>query len=157
MTDTDWEAAQLLMVERFAKGWAAPAPHAWDELVADDVELVQPMLRDGHGRELWWDEAARLVALLPDLRADVLNWSGREDTVYIHVEFRATLGGKPFTWRAVDHIRIAPDGTLLRRESYFDSAPLTLTVLLRPRAWPRWWRSGIGPLDGRRRLQRRPR
>lgn len=153
-TTTDWAAAHQRMIERFAKGWASPNPHAWDELVAPDVELVQPMLRDGRGRELWWEEAARLVELLPDLRAEVLDWSAREDTVYVHVEFRATLGGKPFIWRALDHIRIAPDGSLLRRESFFDSAPLALTVLRRPRAWWAWWRSGIAPFEGRRRLER---
>jgi hypothetical protein len=150
---TDWATAHQRVIEGFAKGWASPGPHAWDDLLAEDVELVQPMLRDGRGRELWWDEAARLVDLLPDLHAEVLDWNGHEDTVYIHVQFLATLGGKPFSLRAVDLIRITPEGTLLRRESFFDSAPLTLIVLRRPRAWLPWWRSGIAPLEGRRRLR----
>jgi len=150
---TGWTQAHHRVIEEFAKGWSAPGPHAWDNLVADDVELVQPMLRDGRGRELWWDEAGRMMRLLPDLRAEVLDWSAREDTVYIHLEFRATLAGKPFCWRAIDHIKITPDGTLLRRQSFFDSAPVAATVLRRPRAWLAWWRSGIAPLDGRRRLE----
>lgn len=151
---TDWPQAHQRVLAGFAKGWSAPGPHAWDDVLADDVELVQPMLRDGRGRKLWWDEAGRLMRLLPDLRAEVLDWSAREDTVHIHVEFRSTLGGKPFDWHAVDQITIAPDGTLLRRESFFDSAPLAATVLRRPRAWLPWWRSGIAPLAARRRLQR---
>jgi hypothetical protein len=154
---TDWETAHQRVIEGFAKGWAAPGPHAWDDLLAEDVELVQPMLRSGRRRELWWDEAARLVGLLPDLHAEVLDWSGHEDTLYIHLQLIATLGGKPLRWRAVDLVRITPDGTLLRRESFFDSAPLAATVLARPGAWWPWWRSGIGPLEGRRRLLRSPR
>jgi hypothetical protein len=154
---TDWATAHEHAVEGFAKGWASPGPHAWDDLVVEDAEFVQPMLRDGRGRELWWDEAGRLLDLLPDLHAEVLDWSGHEDTLYIHVQFHATLGGEPFSWRAVDLIRITPEGTLLRRESFFDSAPLARTVLTRPRAWWPWWRSGIAPLEARRMLQRTPR
>lgn len=153
----NWATVHEKVLAAFAAGWDKPGPHAWDDLVDADVELVQPMLRDGRGRELWWDEATRLIALLPDLRGEVLRWSAAEETVFIHVRFSGTLGGKPLTWRAVDELRVSPAGTVLRRESFFDSVPLALTVLLRPRAWLPWWRSGIAPLSARRRLQRRPR
>jgi hypothetical protein len=149
---TDWSGIHRRVIEAFSAGWEAPGPHAWDALLADDVELVQPMLRDGRGRELWSDEAARLMALLPDLRGEVLDWSAAEGTIFIHVGFTATLAGKPFCWRAVDHLRVDESGALLRRESFFDSVPLALALLRRPRAWPAWWRSGIAPAAGRRRL-----
>jgi hypothetical protein len=151
---TDWAAVHRRVIETFSSGWDSPGPHAWDDFLADDVEMVQPMLRDGRGRELWWDEARRLMGLLPDLRGDVLGWSGRDDTVYIDVQFTATLGGRSMVWRAVDILRVTPSGTLLRRESFFDSAPLARAVLSRPRGWLRWWRSGIAPLSARRALER---
>lgn len=42
-----------------------PRPHAWDDLLAADVELVQPLLLGGKGRERWQREVARLLAFLP--------------------------------------------------------------------------------------------
>jgi hypothetical protein len=153
---TDWTRVHRAVIEAFTAGWDAPGPHAWDALLADDVELVQPMLSDGRGRELWWDEASRLMALLPDLRGEVLDWSAAEGTIFIHVGFTATLAGRPFCWRAVDHLRVDESGALLRRESFFDSVPVALALLRRPRAWPAWWRSGIAPAAARRRLMRSP-
>lgn len=150
---TDWPRVHDRVLEAFTAGWKQPGPHAWDDFLADDVELVQPMLRDGRGRALWWDEAARLMELLPDLHGEVLAWSAVQDTMFIDVRFTATLGGKPMIWRAVDVLRIDSSGALLRRESFFDSAPLALTVLRRPRAWLPWWRSGLAPLESRRHLR----
>lgn len=150
---TDWPKVHERVLAAFSAGWEKPGPHAWDDLLDADLELIQPMLRDGRGREVWWDEVSRLMALLPDLRGDVVRWSGTEDTVFIHVRFSGTLGGKPLEWRAVDELRVDPAGSVLRRESFFDSTPLALQVLLRPRAWLPWWRSGIAPLSDRRRMQ----
>lgn len=93
------------------------------------------MLLDGVGPEVWWEESSRTLALLPDLRADVLSWAGIEETLFIHIRFSATLAGKPFTWEAVDLLRITPDGTAVFRESFFDSVPIAATLihrLLRP-------------------------
>jgi hypothetical protein len=152
MLMTDWPSIHQRVVKSFRAGWERPHPHAWDEFLAEDVELAQPMLRVGRGRELWWDEVGRLLAFLPDFRGEVLSWSGLEAMLFIEVGFTATLGGRPLSLRAIDQLRLSPDGTLLRRDSFFDSVPLVLLVLRRPSVWPAWWRSGIGPLVGRRRL-----
>lgn len=152
---TDWSAAHQEVLARFTAGWKAPSPHVWDDMLAEDVELVQPMVRSGRGRELWWQEAARILTLMPDLHGDVLGWSGIGDSLYIEIRFSGTLGGAPLSWRAVDQIRISSDGLVTRRESFFDPSPLVTAVLTRPRAWLAWWRSGIAPLSSRRRLFRR--
>ncbi|WP_327118075.1 ester cyclase [Nocardia sp. NBC_01730] len=154
---TDWPVVHERVLTLFGAGWDKPGPHAWDDLLDPDVEFVQPMLRDGRGPASWWGEAERLLELLPDLRGDVLEWAGHDETIFIHVRFRATLGGETFTWQAVDVLRVNNDGRLLRRESFFDSAPLARTVALRPHAWAAWWRSGIAPLSVRRRMRRRRR
>lgn len=152
---TDWLSVHERVIKTFSKGWEQPGSHAWDEFLHPDVEFIQPMLRDGRGREVWWDEAGRLIALLPDLRGEVLHWAGVGDRVFIDVRFSATLGGQPLEWRAVDLLHVDRDGLLLRRESFFDAGPLAAKVLARPRAWRAWWRSGIAPLAARRRLIRR--
>jgi hypothetical protein len=154
MTATDWATIHDKVVEQFRAGWDRPEPHAWDGFLGEQTEFVQPMLRSGTGAEVWWEEAARTLRLLPDLRADVLTWSGIEDTVFIHLRFTATLAGRPLSWEAVDLLRVAPDGTAVFRESFFDPAPVAVQVLRRPRAWLPWWRSGVGPFFSRRRILR---
>lgn len=149
---TAWPNVHEKVVEAFAAGWRRPDPHAWDDLLAEDVALVQPLLRCGRGRALWQREVARLLAFLPDLRAEVINWAGRDDLVFIELQLSATAGGKPLTFRAVDRLHIDPAGVVVRRESFFDSAPVAMVLAGRPAAWWSWWQSGLGPLLGRRRF-----
>lgn len=149
---TDWDAIHRAALDSFRTGWDRPYPHAWDGLLDEAVRFVQPMLRDGAGPPLWWEESARTLSLLPDLRADVLDWSGHDELLFIHLRFTATLAGRPLTWTAVDLLRLSTEGKLLHRESFFDSVPVTATLLRRPRSWRRWWRSGVGPLAARRRV-----
>jgi hypothetical protein len=151
---TDWPTIHEKVVEQFRTGWDRPEPHAWDSFADASMRFVQPMLRDGVAPEVWWEESSRTLALLPDLRADVLSWAGAEESLFIHVRFTATLAGKPLTWEAVDLLRVTPKGTAVFRESFFDSVPVAATLISRPRAWLRWWRSGVGPLFWRRRLLR---
>jgi hypothetical protein len=148
----DWPAVHRQVVETFAKGWAHPGPGAWDEILGEDVELNQPMLPRTKGREMWQEEGDRLLSLLPDLRGDVLSWAGRDDLLFIELELSATLGGKPFAFRAVDKIWITSSGEIARRDSFFDSGPIAQVMLRRPTAWLPWWRSGLGPFLGRRRF-----
>jgi hypothetical protein len=151
---TDWPTIHQNVVEQFRTGWDQPEPHAWDAIAGEHMRFVQPMLRDGVGPEVWWEESSRLLALLPDLRADVLSWAGAGETLFIHIGFSASLGGKPLTWEAVDLLRITPEGKAVFRESFFDSIPVATILIRRPRAWLRWWRSGVGPVFWRRRLFR---
>lgn len=140
------------VVDRFAAGWREPHPHAWDELLDEEVELRQPLMPDGVGRAHWQREFARLQALLPDLRGEVLRWAGQDDTVYVGIRCRATVGGQPLQFQAVDRLTITPDGTVTARVSYLDPYPLVRALLTRPRSWGPWWRSGVAPLAVRRAL-----
>lgn len=152
MAVTDWAKVHADVVDEFTRGWAAPGPHAWDGFLADDVEMVQPMLRDGTGRASWREETERLLELLPDLRGEVLTWAGRADRLFIELRLTATLGRTSLDVRVVDQFVLTPEGTVVRRESFFDPAPMVRAVLRSPGSWPAWWRSGVGPLLARRRL-----
>jgi SnoaL-like protein len=147
---TDWAALHEQVVEAFAAGWREPGPHAWDALLAEDIELTQPLLRAGRGRALWQREVARLLAFLPDLRGEVIGWAGREDLVFITLRLTATLEGNPLAFDVVDRLHVDPAGVVRRRESFFDPTPVAMEVARRPGAWPSWWRSGLGPLLSRR-------
>lgn len=149
---TDWDAVHRRTVEIFRSGWESPSPTAWDDFIDDRSELVQPMLRNGTGAEFWHRETARALTMLSDLRAEVLAWSGADETLFIHLRFHATAGGRPLSWDAVDLLGLRPDGTLIRRDSFFDSVPVARSLAARPRSWWPWWRSGLWPLERRRRL-----
>jgi hypothetical protein len=51
-----------------------------------------------------------------------------------------SAGGAPISWHAVDRFVLGDDGLAGERISYFDSAPIALTVARRPRAWPSFGR-----------------
>lgn len=148
----DWGDVHRRVVEIFRAGWESPTPTAWDGFIDDRSEMVQPMLRDGVGAGFWHSETTRALEVMPDLRAEVLAWSGRAERLFINLRFRATVGGRPLSWDAVDLLVLRPDGSLVRRESFFDSAPVAAALARRPRAWWPWWRSGLWPLEGRRRI-----
>ncbi|WP_064745176.1 nuclear transport factor 2 family protein [Pseudonocardia acaciae] len=150
-----WPTVHQRVVQAFADGWERPHPNAWDGLLAEDIELVQPLLPSGHGRHVWQEEMRRLLAFLPDLRGEVLGWAGREDRVFLHVELSATVGTGRVAFRAVDQLELDQAGTVLRRESFFDPAPVAAELARRPASWLSWWRSGVGPMLGRRRLLER--
>lgn len=145
------------VVDAFAAGWAAPHPHAWDDLLHEDVVLRQPLLADGRGRDVWQRELTRLLAFLPDLRGQVLSWAGRQDVVFIDIACSGTAAGRPLEFRAVDRLTITAEGTVIQRDSFFDPLPLAVELARRPTAWMTWWRSGVGPLLARRKLlEKRP-
>jgi hypothetical protein len=147
-----WPSVHERVLAAFAMGWDVPEPRAWDNLMAENIELNQPLLQPGTTRRTWHDEAQRLVTLLPDIRGEVVSWAGHEEHMFIELRLTATLGGKPLVFRAVDKLCLTSTGTVLRRDSFFDSAPLMQAVLRRPSAWLPWWRSGIGPFLARRRF-----
>ncbi len=147
-----WASAHQRVLAAFANGWATPDPHAWDSLMSENIVLNQPLLQPGTTRKTWHDEAQRLVTLLPDIRGTVVSWAGHEDLMFIELRLTATLGGKPLDFRAVDKLWLTPIGTVLRRDSFFDSAPLIQAVVRRPSSWLPWWRSGLGPFLCRRRF-----
>jgi hypothetical protein len=149
---TDWASAHERILAAFAKGWDAPEPHAWDALMAENIELNQPLLQPGTTRKTWHNEAQRLLMLLPDIRGQVLSWAGHEDIMFNELRLSATLGGNPLDFRAVDKLWLTPTGSVLRRDSFFDSGPLIQAMLRRPSSWLPWWRSGLGPFLARRRF-----
>jgi SnoaL-like domain len=142
-------------VETFITGWSYGDR---DTMVAHftpwlrpDTRLVQPFERTHAGPEGFAELFARVFALIPDLRARVLRSAPSPDGVIIEFELHGTLGGRPVVWNACDRIILDPDGHIVERRSYFDPTRLPLAILRRPRAWRRWWASGVGPPRRRRR------
>ena len=132
-------------VERFAKWWSDPDPDRLYELLADDVRLIQPLAPDTVNLADGKKAFTRLFKFLPDLCGEVHDSSVDGNLVFIHFTLSATYGGRPISWDAVDRFVLREDGLATERVSFFDSQPLVLQMLLRPRGWLQAVRSGFRP------------
>jgi hypothetical protein len=138
-------------VERFAAWWTDPDPARLDTILAPDVRLVQPIVPDTFTLADGIEAFRRLFRFLPDLRGVVHDSvvgsepSASEAHIYIHFTLTATYGGRPISWDAVDRFVVGEDGLATERVSFFDSQPLALQMLMRPRGWMQLARSGFRP------------
>lgn len=149
-----WMRKAQRVVDVFAAGWRDPRPNAWDDVLADDLRLAQPLLRTRTGKQALAEEYARLFALVPDLRGTVDSWEADPDTqtVTIRLRLSGTLGRGALEIPVTDNLRLDSDGRIAYRHAEFEVLPAVLRLLREPRAWRRWWRSGVGPLLDRRAL-----
>jgi ketosteroid isomerase-like protein len=128
-------------VEWFIEGWRSPAgaeslADHFDPVIDPDVRLIQPQIATLVGKRAFRERFARpLFDLIPDLRGEVQRWATGEDTAYVELTMRGTLGGRPVSWRVCDRISLR-DGIAVERETYMDPLPLMRAVAGRPRAWP---------------------
>lgn len=139
-------------VAAFADGWRSPHPHAWDDLLAEEAELVQPLLRRRVGRHALAEEYGRLLELIPDLSGEVLRWTAEGRTVRIELRLTGTLGRLPLRLDVTDQLTLDDDGRILRRQARLDPLPAVALLARQPAAWRRWWNSGVGPLLVRRKF-----
>lgn len=139
-------------VAAFAEGWRSPHPHAWDDLLADNAQLTQPLLRDRVGRHALAEEYGRLLELIPDLKGDVRRWTATGRTVRIELRLTGTLGRLPLRLDVTDQLTLDDDGRITSRRASFDPLPAVALLARQPAAWKRWWDSGVGPLLTRRKF-----
>jgi hypothetical protein len=129
-------------VASFQRYWRAPQLDMLDGILHPDVVLIQPLSRPARGLDAAKRQFARIFALIPDLHAEVDDWSSAGDVVFIEFRLIGTLGGRHIEWPAVDRFHL-PGPLAMERISYFDSGPLVAALLMRPSCWPRVVRSGV--------------
>lgn len=112
-------------------------------LTHPEYRAVQPHTPVAVGPEGLVDLFSRVYAAIPDFRGEVLAANVFNGGVYIEVRLSGTVGGKLVTWDACDRFWFE-DGLVVGRVTYLDPTPLLSAVALRPRAWLRSWRSGLG-------------
>lgn len=142
----DREQAAEDFVRRFEEFWAAPSRDRLAAIMAPDSRLVAPMTPTTHNLEDGWNSFAQLLELLPGLTTTVHRWGTTADGVLIEFTLSGTAGGAAIAWDAVDRFTLRPDGLATERISYFDSAPLALTVARRPQVWPSFARNQLARL-----------
>jgi ketosteroid isomerase-like protein len=133
-------------VRRFAAYWQAPTPEALDRVLAEQVRTAAPMTPVTHTLEEARQVFAELFELIDGLTAEVHRWGATADGVLIEFTLSGMAGGKPISWDVVDRFVLGEDGLATERVTYFDSAPIVLTAIRRPRAWPAFLRSRLRQL-----------
>lgn len=123
-------------VARFSEGWAGGSPYTdWlVNLLSPDVHLVAPGLRSTRGREAALSAFRRTFEVLPDLTAQVDRWSASGDALFLEMTFRATIGGKPLAWHAVDRV-LFRDGQAVERIAFFNPLKVRRAFLRNPAGW----------------------
>ena len=125
------------LVEWFAEVWRDPTYESFCrgamERFAEDVRMVQPLVRTHTGHEAFCRNIAPLFAAVPDIHARVLDWRGDERTVFIEFHLQGTLGGRFVRLHVCDRFSHR-DGIVTERVSFFDPAPLLAAALRSPRA-----------------------
>lgn len=145
-------AAVEAAVAAFAEGWQAPHPHAWDDLLADEVTLVQPLLRNRVGRHALAEEYGRLIELIPDLKGEVTRWAADGRAVRISLILTGTLGRSPLHLQVTDQLTLDDDGLISYRRATFNPLPAVALLARQPVMWKHWWSSGVGPVLIRRKF-----
>ncbi len=130
-------------VRRFAEFWRAPTPEHLDTVLAPNTRLSAPMVPTTYGLDAGKQVFADLFELIPDMTAEVHRWGTTSDGVLIEFTVRGTAGAGPISWQSVDRFVLDENGLATERFTYFDSLPLVLTLMRRPRAWPGFMRSQI--------------
>jgi hypothetical protein len=130
-------------VRRFAEFWRAPTPERLDTVLAPNARLSAPMVPTTYGLDAGKQVFADLFELISDMTAEVHRWGMTSDGVLIEFTVRGTAGAAPISWQSVDRFVLDENGLATERFTYFDSLPLVLTLMRRPRAWPGFTRSRI--------------
>ncbi|MGI9407502.1 MAG: nuclear transport factor 2 family protein, partial [Hyphomicrobiaceae bacterium] len=123
-TRSDARGAVADWVAVFADVWKAPRERL-DRLMAlldEDVVLKAPTTPPvsrgkAHSRRAF-EQAFRVM---PDLSAEIHQWSTDNDALFVEMSFSATNGGRVVTWRNVDRI-LFRNGSATERMAFFNPA-----------------------------------
>lgn len=131
---------------RFAEYWKAPTPEGLDSVLAERVHATAPMTPATHTLEEARRVFADLFELIDGLTAEVHRWGATADGVLIEFTLSGMAGGRPISWDVVDRFVLGEDSLATERVTYFDSVPIVLIAIRRPRAWPAFLRSRLRQL-----------
>lgn len=133
-------------IRRFSEFWRAPMPERLNTLLAPEARLSAPMVPTTSGLEAGERSFSEVFELVSGMTAEVHRWGTTADGVLIEFTVRGTAGGTPISWPSVDRFVLNEEGFATERFTYFDSLPIALTVMRRPKTWRGFIRSRIKQL-----------
>jgi steroid delta-isomerase-like uncharacterized protein len=110
-------------VELFRRNWSRPDANLFADQFRPGGTLEHPGMDEPMKRDAVVRYAKRLLAAVPDIRLEVLDWAARGDTLFIEWRIRATIAGRPMEWDGADRFHLDGDRAV-RGIAYFDTLPL---------------------------------
>lgn len=114
--DRSWSVA-----DHFAAIWSAPKPGGAQSRLASDVVGYWPGGAVVRGVDAYNDQLRKVIALMPDVRLEVLEYAENEDLVFIRWASSGTSASEAFRIEGVDRLKI--DGEkIIENRVFFDTA-----------------------------------
>ena len=128
-------------VERFRTIWNEPLEHLdhFLDFLSPDIRLVAPIVGSTVGRDAGYKAFRDAFDVLPDLRGEVTGWAFGGDTLFIEMDFIATIAGRRAVWHNVDRFTFV-GGVAVERHAFFDPLPLLAKFLRTPSGWLQLWK-----------------
>lgn len=123
-------------VARFDEVWRAGQARQADllALLGPDIRLAAPGLRPTRGIDAARRAFEQTFELFPDLTAEVKAWAAAGGTLFIEMEFAATIGSGELRWKNVDRFSFV-DGVAVERVAFFNPGKLRRALLASPAGW----------------------
>ena len=118
-TDAQHAAAER-WVAGFAERWAKLDPDALRDLMHDDTRNLIPPMNAPANSDGVVAHFKQVLAMLPDLRLEVVRWAATDDAVFVEWAATAHVAGRALTWRGVDRVRLRGDRTC-ESEAFWDT------------------------------------
>ena len=97
------------VVSRFAEHWSHPVADGLRDLMHRDTRNLIPPMTVPADREGVVEHFRQVLAQLPDLKVEVLQWAPTGDAVLIEWRASASVGGETLEWQGVDRFNIRGD------------------------------------------------
>ena len=120
-------------VRAFDEIWAGGAQNLdrFMTLLSRDVLLIAPGLQPTKGEDAGHKMLKQSFEIFPDLTGSVKRWGANGNTLFIEMDFAATIGGKRMVWGNVDRI-VFSQGYAVERRAYFDPTTVRSALLKSP-------------------------
>lgn len=116
VTDSDWTPEN-----HFAAFWSDPNPGGPNSRLAPDVVGHWPGGTTVRGVDAYNDQLRRVIALMPDVRLEVIEHAINEDIAFIHWIGHGTGKKGPFEMHGIDRLRFR-NGQIVENMVSFDTA-----------------------------------
>ncbi|MFM0171441.1 nuclear transport factor 2 family protein [Paraburkholderia sediminicola] len=108
------------VVQRFAAEWQNPVADNLRVLMHEDTQNLIPPMTEPADREGVVEHFRQVLAQLPDLKVDVLQWAPTGDAVMIEWRASATVAGQALSWQGVDRFNVRGD-RMYKGQVYWDT------------------------------------
>jgi len=123
--------------QKFADVWRTPTLDSLTRLLAEDVQLIQPLSAPINGKTQVRRAFRRILFRFTGIRGEVRQGFDHGTTQLVDWTMIVPVGRKEYEIPVIDLFTLNEDGLVQKRIAYFDPTPLQGPILRSPRIWAR--------------------